>query len=113
MATSTIKINKIKRFDLTTSLSGTLAAYGIYDPNSCSVRIYLYYGATTTVGVEDVLTTIPSQYRPSSETSLRAIGITTSGTITAGSGRVLANGTIQQRLSSNLKACSIFGEYSI
>lgn len=90
--------------------------HGTYDKWTKTVRLYLYGTKSSNGTTSEVLFTIPSGYRPSSNITGGAIvGSLSGGTIqtTAGSLYVNSNGQIKQGATNYLR--SIFGtiEYSL
>lgn len=77
---------------------------GWYDPMTGAVRLTFGFTATANVGIDDVLFTIPSGYRPKEAlTGVCVIG-TAAGTLGSGGVLVGTDGTIKQRITSQARS---------
>ena len=113
MAQSIIPQNTAISGALTSPTSGiTTNGRWFYDPNSSTVRVYLYARSSSNITASMTLATIPSEYRPSSNWALFGF-MTSGGSGVAYSGRVDTNGNITQQLGSQCREVFLCGEYAI
>ena len=101
-------------FTLGAGASGiTSMGIGIYDPNSSTVRIYLFARSTSNISGSTSIATIPEAYRPSVNTALYGMMSTPSTRGVAYYGRARANGDITQDLGNEVREVILVGEYPI
>lgn len=113
MATSTIPQKTATSGAITSATSGVdVGGRWVYDPNTETVRIYMYAHSSSNITTSTVLANIPSGYRPSSNYGLYGLMKTTSDT-RGYYGRIDANGNITQQLGSIVRDLCLFGEYSV
>lgn len=102
------------RFLLGAGASGvTSLGVGYYDPNSHTVRIYLYARSNSNINTSTVLATIPSQYRPADNFALFGMFSTGSVRGVANYGTARTNGNVTQVFSNEVREALLVGEYDI
>lgn len=77
---------------------------GWYDPVSGAVRLTFGFTATSNVGIDDVLFTIPSAYRPSEALTGVCVVGTAAGSLGSGGMLLGTDGTIKQRITSQARS---------
>lgn len=113
MATSTIQQKTAITGALTSATSEVeVGGRWVYDPNTRTVRVYMYARSSSNITTSTVLANIPSGYRPSGNWGLYGMIKTTEATW-GYYGRIDANGNITQQLGSIVRDVCLFGEYPV
>ena len=113
MATSTIPQKTATGGAITSATSGVdVGGRWVYDPNTKTVRIYMYAHSSSNITTDTILANIPSRYRPSSNYALFGL-IKTTGDTRGYYGRIETNGNITQQLGTIVRDLCLFGEYSV
>ena len=127
MATGTVPVAQNKKatvFSLSAGASAVtyFSGYGVFDPNTSTVRIYFVArntnsSGTTTFGTTTALTVIPEAYRPSENKYLYATIFTYANSTVTVAGNyfctVGTDGKIVQNLTNSGREVFAVGEYVI